>query len=103
MLDRSALKLYFLSRLFLTTCRRCAPSTAVVASSPKLLNRVRWHLRTKHYSIRTEHAYVDWIKRFILYHNKRHPLEMAEEEVARFLTYLARDRDALRGAALMAA
>ncbi len=36
------------------------PSTAAVASSPKLLDHVRWHLRAKHYSIRTEEAYVDW-------------------------------------------
>ena len=48
-------------------------------------------IRIKHYSIRTEQAYVDWIKRFILFHGKRHPAEMAEEEVAQFLTHLARD------------
>jgi hypothetical protein len=41
---------------------------------PKLLDRVRWHLRVKHYSIRTEEAYTDWIRRFILFHRKRHPL-----------------------------
>lgn len=60
---------------------------------PKLLEQVRDVIRRRHYSIRTEHAYIDWIKRFIVYHNKRHPLEMAEEEVAQFLSYLARDRD----------
>ena len=43
------------------------PSTAAVASSPKLLDRVRWRLRVRHYSIRTEQAYVDWIRRFILF------------------------------------
>ena len=48
-------------------------------------------IRRKHYSIRTEQAYIDWIKRFIIYHGKRHPGEMAEEEVAEFLTHLARD------------
>jgi hypothetical protein len=48
------------------------PSTASPAP-PKLLERVRWHLRVKHYSIRTEQAYVDWIRRFILFHKKRHP------------------------------
>lgn len=47
------------------------PTTAAVASSPKLLDRVRWHLCVTHYSIRTEHAYVDWIRRFILFHRKR--------------------------------
>jgi hypothetical protein len=52
------------------------PSTAAVASSPKLLDRVRWLLRVKHCSIRTEQAYIDWIRRFILFHRKRHPDEM---------------------------
>jgi hypothetical protein len=53
-----------------------SPTTAAVASSPKLLDRVRWQLRVKHYSIRTEQAYVDWIRRFILFHHKRHPNEI---------------------------
>ena len=65
------------------------PSNAAVASSPKLLDRVRWHLRVKHYSIRTEHAYVDWIRRYILFHRKRHPNEMGEKEITEFLTHLA--------------
>jgi site-specific recombinase XerD len=50
-------------------------------------------IRRKQYSIRTEQTYIDWIKRFIVYHNKRHPAEMAEEEVAQFLTHLARELD----------
>ena len=58
---------------------------------PKLLDQVRDVIRRKHYSVRTEQAYIDWIKRFIIYHGKRHPGEMAEEEVAEFLTHLARD------------
>jgi hypothetical protein len=66
-----------------------SPSNAAVASSPKLLDRVRWHLRVKHYSIRTEQAYVDWIRRYILFHHKRHPNELAEKEITDFLTYLA--------------
>ena len=61
------------------------------AGKPKLLDQVRDVIRRKHYSIRTEQAYIDWIKRFIIYHRKRHPGEMAEEEVAEFLTHLARD------------
>jgi integron integrase len=65
------------------------PTTAAVASSPKLLDRVRWHLRVKHYSIRTEQAYVDWIRRFILFHGKRHPNDMGEREISDFLTHLA--------------
>jgi integron integrase len=65
------------------------PTTAAVASSPKLLDRVRWQLRVKHYSIRTEQAYVDWIRRYILFHRKRHPNEMGEREISVFLTHLA--------------
>lgn len=60
---------------------------------PKLLDQVRDVIRRKQYSIRTEQAYVDWIKRFIIYHGRRHPAEMAEEEMAEFLTHLARDRN----------
>src|SRR5438552_13510781 len=60
------------------------PSNATVASSPKLLDRLRWILRAKHYSIRTEQAYVDWTRRFILFHNKRHPDEMGEKEISVF-------------------
>jgi integron integrase len=65
------------------------PTTAAVAASPKLLDRVRWRLRVKHYSIRTEQAYVEWIRRFILFHCKRHPNEMGEREITQFLTHLA--------------
>jgi integron integrase len=61
-------------------------------SPPKLLDRVRQHLRVKHYSIRTEQAYVDWIRRFIIFHGKRHPNEMGEEEITAFLTHLAVNR-----------
>jgi Phage integrase, N-terminal SAM-like domain len=55
---------------------------------PKFLDRVRWHLRVKRYSIRTEQAYIDWIRRFIFFHNKRRPEEMGEEEIAAFLSHL---------------
>jgi integron integrase len=57
---------------------------------PKLLDQVRDVMRRKHYSIRTERTYIDWIRRFILFHNKRHPAEMAEVDVTAFLTSLAR-------------
>lgn len=50
---------------------------------------VREALRSRHYSKRTEATYVQWIKRFILFHQKRHPAEMAEAEVNQFLTHLA--------------
>ena len=69
------------------------PSNAAVASSPKLLDRLRWILRAKHYSIRTEQAYVDWTRRFILFHNKRHPDEMGEKEISDFLSHLAVEKN----------
>lgn len=64
-------------------------STPYEASPPKLLDLVRDKIRVKHYSIRTETQYLQWIKRFILFHNKRHPREMGAKEVEAFLTHLA--------------
>ena len=58
-------------------------------TAPKLLDLVREKLRLLHYSIRTEDQYVQWIKRFILFHGKRHPREMGGGEVTAFLTDLA--------------
>src|SRR5450755_4240742 len=60
--------------------------------SPRLLDRVRAEIRTRHYSYRTEQAYVDWIRRFILFHGKRHPQDMGAAEVGAFLTHLAVNR-----------
>jgi hypothetical protein len=54
-----------------------------------LLNQVRETARLKHYSARTEDSYIQWIKRFVLFHNKRHPVEIGELEIRSFLTYLA--------------
>ena len=59
----------------------------------RLLDQVREATRRLHYSLRTEDAYVLWIKRFILLHGKRHPLEMGEPEVVAFLTHLAVHED----------
>ena len=59
------------------------------APPPKLLDQVRDKLRVKHYSIRTEAQYVQWIRRFILFHDKRHPRDMGGSEVEAFLTDLA--------------
>ena len=56
---------------------------------PKLLDQVRAAIRVRHYSLRTEEAYVTWIKKFIFFHGKRHPIEMGKEEVSRFLSALA--------------
>lgn len=61
-------------------------------SRSPFLENIRRVMRAKHYSIQTEKAYLTWIKRFILFHNKRHPVEMAEQEVTQFLTHLAVER-----------
>src|SRR5690349_12599413 len=59
----------------------------------KLLDQLSDALRMRHYSYRTEEAYVDWVRRFILFHQKRHPESMGEEEIRAFLTHLASDRN----------
>lgn len=64
-----------------------------VGGKPKLLEQVRGLLRAKYYSLRTEEAYLGWIKRFILFSGKRHPKEMGGTEVARFLSHLATGRE----------
>jgi len=56
---------------------------------PKLLDRMRCELRARHYSWSTEDSYLHWSKRFILFHKERHPAEMGEQEINRFLTHLA--------------
>jgi integron integrase len=63
------------------------------AGKGKLLDRVRGAIRLKHYSLRTEQTYVDWIKRFIVFHGKQHPDTMGAEEIRQFLTHLAVERD----------
>src|SRR5262245_58645689 len=60
-----------------------------VTSPPKLLDRVRHKIRLRHYSLRTEQAYLDWIRRFILFHGKRHPETLGAADVEAFLTHLA--------------
>src|SRR6266498_678468 len=64
-------------------------SVTTAAPKPKLLDQVHQAIRTRHYSPKTEEAYIGWIKRYIFFHNKRHPLEMAEAEIAQFLSNLA--------------
>src|SRR5512142_2924413 len=59
----------------------------------KLLDQARDILRTKHYSYRTEETYIDWMRRYILYHHKRHPSEMGSDEIQAFITHLATHRD----------
>jgi hypothetical protein len=57
-----------------------------------LLDRVRAAIRLRHFSRRTKEAYVGWVRRYILFHRKRHPSEMAEPDVTAFLTHLAQGR-----------
>jgi integron integrase len=66
-----------------------APADRLLARPPRLLDQVRAELRLRHYSPRTEAAYVQWIRRFILFHGKRHPLTLGARHVAVFLTHLA--------------
>jgi integron integrase len=60
---------------------------------PRLLDQVRMQLRTKQYSYRTEKSYIGWIRRFILFHGKRHPREMGAREIEAFLSHLAVNRN----------
>src|SRR2546428_3987127 len=60
----------------------------------RLLEQVRARLRTRHYSKRTEATYVEWVRRFVLFHGRRHPRSMGEREIAEFLTHLATERRA---------
>ncbi len=66
---------------------------ADASAPPRLLDRVRARLRLKHYSLRTETAYVGWIKRYIHFHGKRHPAGMGKAEAEAFLTSLAVERN----------
>jgi integron integrase len=58
----------------------------------KLLDQVREALRTKHYSYRTEQTYIDWIKRYIIFHKKQHPKDLGVDEIRAFIAHLATDR-----------
>jgi len=64
-----------------------------MAQPPRLLDEVRKAIRLRHYSYRTEKAYVDWIWRFVVFHGKRNPKQMGGEEVEKFLSHLAQDRN----------
>ncbi|SRR5258706_15220197 len=59
---------------------------------PKLIPRLREALRVRHYSLKTEKAYIHWVRRFIFHHEVRHPKDMGANEVAAFLSHLAQQR-----------
>jgi hypothetical protein len=63
--------------------------TSPLAQPPKLLDRLRQAVRVLHYSLKTEDAYAAWVRRYILFHGKRHPQEMGAAEINQFLTHLA--------------
>jgi len=65
------------------------PGVEIEARPRKLLDQVQDVIRLKHYSYRTEETYVHWIRRFILFHSKRHPKDMGVAEIEAFLTHLA--------------
>ena len=67
------------------------PGAAHERKPKKLLEQVRDVMRFKHYSLRTERTYSDWIARFIRFHGKRHPSDLGTPEVSLFLTHLARE------------
>jgi hypothetical protein len=71
-------------------------ATLPTPHQPRLFDRVCATLRARHYSRRTEKAYVAWIRRFILFHHKRHPLEMGAAEVTQFLSFLVVDKNVTR-------
>ena len=76
--------------------QRCGCPTALIVPSappPRLLDRVRGAVRLRQLSCRTEKAYVGWIRRFIQFHAKRHPIEMGPAEITRFLSALATERN----------
>ena len=65
------------------------PAGAASGRKPKFLDQMRTFMRARHYIRRTEQAYVDWVRRFILFHGKRHPRELGEDEIVEFLSDLA--------------
>ena len=65
------------------------PADTVAGRKPKFLNQMRTFMRARRYSRRTEQAYVDWVRRFILFHSKRHRRELGEAEIVEFLSDLA--------------
>ena len=69
------------------------PQTSTAPAKPRLLDEVRAVARMRHLSLRTEQAYTQWIRRFILFHNKQHPREMGEAEIRAFISDLAVNRN----------
>ena len=75
-----------------TTCGYDEDDANNGKSKPKLLDLLTNEIRVLHYSIRTEHTYCDWVRRYCKYHHYTHPREMGAEQINQFLTYLAVER-----------
>jgi integron integrase len=69
-----------------------APTAITATPAPRLLDQLRTAIRLRHYSPSTEYAYAQWVRRFVLFHDKRHPRELGAPDIERFLTHLAVDR-----------
>jgi hypothetical protein len=65
------------------------PNNSEIKKDKKLLDLVRDAVQVRHYSIRTERAYVNWVKQFVIFHNMAHPTNMGKAEIEKFLTWLA--------------
>ena len=65
--------------------------TPPLPEKPRLLDQLRREIRVRHYSIRTEHSYVEWVIRYVNFNNLRHPSDMGAPEISRFLSHLASD------------
>ena len=78
-----------MSKLFTNCMKKNYVFAANNPGKQKLLDRFRESLRSRHYSIRTEQTYCQWVKRFIFFHKMRHPAEMCESEINAFLTHLS--------------
>jgi hypothetical protein len=81
------------TRSALATTTHSDLSPDKLSSSPRLLDRVRAEIRYRHYSAKTERAYVMWVRRFVHFHKLPHPREMGAAEIHSFLRHLTNDRD----------
>ena len=68
------------------------PAAPPVLHATRLLDQIRERIRYKHYSLRTEQAYVQWVRMFVKWHGLRHPRDMGREEIVAFLAMLANER-----------
>jgi integron integrase len=89
---RTPLNYYRYSALYVRTARRNYTTEIDMPQQRKLLDQMRERIRLRHFSYRTEQAYLGWAKRYILFHEKRHPIEMGEPEIRQFLSHLAMQR-----------